>query len=74
MTTNEIRAELDKVEREIEQLGKSAHELRASIGDEAGGPMEPEDRAATLTQAEEQEAIMETLEARRDELKRELGS
>jgi hypothetical protein len=74
MTTNEIRTELDKVEREIEQLRTSAHELRSSLGDEAGGPMEPEDRAATLTQAEEQEAIIETLEARRDELKRELGS
>jgi hypothetical protein len=74
MATNEIRDELDKVEGEIETLRKSAHELRASLGDEAGGPMEPEDRAATLTQAEQQEAIIETLEARRDQLKRELGS
>jgi F0F1-type ATP synthase membrane subunit b/b' len=74
MTNDEIRAELDKVENEIEGLRKTAQELRSGLDDAASGPAEPEERAAAIEQAEEQELIIETLEARRDDLKRQLGS
>jgi uncharacterized coiled-coil DUF342 family protein len=74
MTTDEIRAEIDKLEGEIEGMRKTAQELRSGLDDAASGPAEPEERAAAIEQAEEQEFIIESLEARRDELKRQLGS
>ena len=67
---DELRADLDRVEHEIVELQQTAREIRERLADDPG---DPPDRNEALTLAEEQEAIAEVLEARRDELRRRLA-
>ena len=67
----ELREELRLVEEDIDNLRRSAIQLRQHVGQD--GPGDAADRAATITAAEEQEALAEQLEARRAELRRRLG-
>jgi multidrug resistance efflux pump len=64
------RVELDRVEQEIAQLRHSATELRQQVGSRSDGVVEPEEVAATIASAEELEAIVESLQSRREELMR----
>jgi hypothetical protein len=66
-------AELDLLEEEIAELGRDAAELRRRIGERADYPTDPAEVSLLLTEAEEQEAILATLKARRDALKDRLG-
>jgi len=66
----ELRTELDRVEHEIAELQQTALEIRERLADDPG---DPPDRAEALRLAEDQEAIAEVLEARRDELRRRLA-
>jgi len=66
----ELRTELDRVEHEIAELQQTAREIRERLADDPG---DPPDRAEALRLAEDQEAIAEVLEARRDELRRRLA-
>jgi multidrug resistance efflux pump len=65
-----LEAELRQLETDLEELRRTAAQLRAEIGD---GPTDAVDRSALITQAEEQDALAEDLEARRDELRHKLG-
>ncbi|MCW2914522.1 MAG: hypothetical protein JWN52_2590 [Actinomycetia bacterium] len=65
-----LEEELRQVEADLAELRRTAVELRSQIGD---GPGDAVDRSATITAAEEQEALADQLEARRDELLRRLG-
>lgn len=67
---DELRTELDRVEHEISELQQTAREIRERLADDPG---DPPDRAEALRLAEDQEAIAEVLEARRDELRRRLA-
>jgi hypothetical protein len=67
----ELREEFRLVEEDIENLRRSARQLRQQVGQDEPGDVA--DRAATITAAEEQEALAEQLEARRAELRRCLG-
>jgi hypothetical protein len=67
-----IRAELRTVEDELESLRAQARALRNPIGGRDSGPMDLAENAAQLTLAEEQEALIEVLENRRDILVRKL--
>jgi chromosome segregation ATPase len=69
----QLRAELERVEREIAELRPRARELRERLGNRDEEPTDQPERTAILTMAEELEAIIATLEERRDELKRRLG-
>jgi hypothetical protein len=69
--TNDPRAELARVEGQIEDLHRSVRDLRAGLND--AGPTDLEDRSLVLSQAEEQEAIIAELERRRDNLRAQLG-
>ena len=71
-TNDDLRAELDRVETEIDGLGRNLREVRDSMTD--GGPMDPEDRAAVLTQVEELEGVRSGLEQRREAIREQLGS
>lgn len=65
-----LRRELQDVEAELTELRDAAANLRRQIGERWFEPMDASERAALLTAAEEQEALAESLEARRDDLRK----
>jgi hypothetical protein len=66
---SDLRAQLSEVERDLENLRKTTASVRASVGDEDDAT----DRGALIEQADELDLQAETLEARRDELKKKLA-
>jgi bacterioferritin (cytochrome b1) len=68
-----LREELRAVEEELARLRESAADLRRRIGDRWEEPTDSVERATLITQAEEQEAFIEVLENRQDDLLRRLG-
>jgi hypothetical protein len=71
-TNDDTRAELERVEAQIAEIRREVRDLRDGLSD--AGAMDPEDRSAVLSQAEEQEAVAAELERRRDTLRERLGS
>jgi erythromycin esterase-like protein len=70
-TADDIQAEIRRIDEERAELLRQARDLRESLND--AGPIDAEDRAATITQAEELEAFAEELQRRRDSLRARLG-
>jgi hypothetical protein len=64
-----LRQELESVEAELANLRESAEGLRRQVGEGLSGPIDESERSALITAAEEQEALAESLEARRDDLR-----
>jgi len=64
----DLRAELERVEREIAELRSQIRDIREQLTD----PADVRDRTEMLTLAEQQEAILAVLEVRRDDLRRRL--
>ena len=62
------------MEEELESLRAQARSLRSPLGGRETGPMDMAENAAQITAAEEQEALIEVLEARRETLLRRLES
>jgi uncharacterized protein involved in exopolysaccharide biosynthesis len=67
------RQDLAALDQEIADLQKRAAELRLRIGERADYPTDLEEVSMLLTEAEEQEAVLATLKARRDQLAERLG-
>jgi hypothetical protein len=74
VTEEGLREELRLVEEEIAQLSAAGAELRRRVTEGVDEPVDPEERAASLTAAEEQEAIVATLEQRRRELQQRIAA
>ena len=70
---DELRAQLRSVDDELEGLRRTAEELREQIGDRSDGATDPAERAAVITAAEEQEALIGVLTTRREGLLRRLS-
>jgi hypothetical protein len=68
-----IWEELQLVQEDLARLRKTAADLRRRIGEREDEPTDPAERSALIESAEEQEALIEQLEARREELLRRLG-
>lgn len=68
-----LREELHRVEADLEELRETARQLRQQVGERWFEPTDPPERAALITAAEEQEAFVEALAARREELRKLLG-
>jgi hypothetical protein len=68
-----FEAELRVVEEDLARLREEAADLRRRIGEREDEPTDPAERSAMIEQAEEQEALIDMLKARREELLRELG-
>ena len=66
-------AELRVVEEDLARLRETAADLRRRIGEREHEPTDPAERSALIEQAEEQEALIDMLKARREELLRALG-
>jgi hypothetical protein len=62
------RDELEVVEEELARTRRTAAELRRRIGDRADAPTDLEEVAAQITAAEEQEAVIAALEAKRERI------
>lgn len=69
---SKLREEIRVVEAELAELRRTAVELRRGIGSRSDGPNDAEDTAAAITSAEEQEALIGVLEARRERLQNRL--
>jgi hypothetical protein len=65
--------ELGRLQEEIAELQERVAELRRRIGERADYPTDPEEVSMLLTEVGEQEAILATLKARRDQRKESLG-
>ena len=73
MTTAALTEELRLVEEDLARLRKTAVDLRRRIGDRDEEPTDAAERSALIQAAEEQEALIDLLEARREQLLRRLG-
>ena len=73
MSTAELTEELGLVEEDLAQLRETAADLRRRIGERDEEPTDAVERSALIEAAEEQEALIDQLEARREELLRRLG-
>jgi len=69
-----VRDELRDVDAELDELRRTAAELRAEIGGRFDVGSEPEETATTITSAEEQEALIGVLETRRARLQAQLDA
>jgi hypothetical protein len=63
-----LREELRRVEEELAQLRETAAALRRRIAERADDPTDSAERTTLITAAEEQEAFIEVLESRREQL------
>jgi hypothetical protein len=68
-----LEAELRVVKEDLARLRETAADLRRRIGEREDEPTDPAERAALIEAAEEQEALIDMLKARREELLRKLG-
>jgi hypothetical protein len=67
-----LRDELQQVQRELEEMRDGAATLRRQIGERADGAADAAEVSTLLTEAEQQEAVVATLEQRRARLQRRL--
>ena len=72
MSTGALAEKLKLVEEDLARLRGTAAGLRRRIGDRDEEPTDAAERAALIETAEEQEALIDQLEARREELLRRL--
>jgi bacterioferritin (cytochrome b1) len=68
-----IREELRLLEEDLARLRETAASLRQRIGERWDDPTDAAERSVLIENADEQEALIDQLEARREELLRELG-
>ena len=69
----EVVEQLRLVDAELAELRRTAAEVRTQVGERLAGPMDPAESASAITAAEEQEALIDVLEQRRDRLLRRLN-
>ena len=63
-----LREELRTVEEELAGLRTEVGQLRGQFGGRGDGPVDSAENAADLTSVEEQEALIDVLERRREQL------
>jgi len=69
---DDVREQLRLVDEELAGLRETAEELRSQVGERTAGPIDLAESASAITAAEEQEALINVLEQRRDGLLRRL--
>ena len=70
ISAGDLRAELADIEKDLENVRKTAAEIRASVGEAD----DPADRGALIQSADEQDSLAEQLAARRDDLARRIAA
>jgi len=71
-TVDGLHKELRRIDGDPERLRREAAQLRRDIAERRDAPQDPEELSVALTAAEEQEAIIAWLDARREKLQRQL--
>jgi hypothetical protein len=71
--TAALRERLRVVEEELGQLRGTAADLRRRVGERWDDPTDSAERADMITSEAEQEAVIQVLENRREDLLRRLG-
>jgi len=73
MSTADLAGELRLVEEDLTRLRETTADLRRRIGDRDEEPTDAAERSALIEAAEEQEALIDQLEGRREKLLTRLG-
>jgi hypothetical protein len=71
-TEEELREDLARLDNDIARMRDEAAELRRESAERWDAPRDSQDISAALTSAEELEAVIAELEARRESLSRQL--
>jgi hypothetical protein len=74
MDESELREDLQKLDGQIARLRQDVVEMRREIGQSWDAPTDPAEKASLLTNVEQQEALIDDLEVRRQQLLRRLES
>ena len=69
VSADDVRAQLKQVETDLERVRRTAAEVRSGVGEAE----DPTDRGSLIQAADEQDALAETLAARREDLLRRLA-
>jgi prefoldin subunit 5 len=67
-SASELKAQIEEVDRDLENLRRTAADVRSGVGDEE----DPADRGALIQQADELDGQVQDLQARREDLLRQL--
>ncbi|OPG12714.1 hypothetical protein [Microbispora sp. GKU 823] len=72
MDEPELKKELDEVDAQIERLRKETAQIREEIGQSWDAPTDMVERSALLTNVEQQEALIDDLQVRREQILRRM--
>ena len=72
-TPEQLRQELKDIDAQIAELRRVSGGVVSSVGSDGDGVENAEDIAADLTGVEENDAVIEILEQRREAIQRRLG-
>ncbi|HEY7046113.1 MAG TPA: hypothetical protein VH373_02755 [Jatrophihabitantaceae bacterium] len=72
-TPEQLRQELKDIDAQIAELRHESGGVLSSVGQEGDGVQNSEDIAADLTGVEENDAVIEILQQRREAVQRRLG-
>ncbi|MEU7689267.1 hypothetical protein OHB01_12300 [Microbispora hainanensis] len=72
MDDPELKKELEELEAQIERLRRETVQMREEIGQSWDAPTDPAERATLLTNVEQQEALIDDLELRREQILRRM--
>ncbi|GAB3882247.1 DUF342 domain-containing protein [Microbispora bryophytorum] len=72
MDDPELKKELDEVDTQIERLREETRQIREEIGQSWDAPTDMAERATLLTNVEQQEALIDDLQVRREQILRRM--
>jgi prefoldin subunit 5 len=72
-TPDQLRQQLHDLDSEISELRSSRDDVEAHVGPEGDGVQDSEEIAADLTSVEENDAILDVLEQRREAVRERLA-
>ncbi|MGI5162035.1 hypothetical protein [Microbispora sp. CA-102843] len=72
MDEPELKKELEEVDVQIERLRRETAEIREEIGQSWDAPTDMAERSTLLTNVEQQEALIDDLQLRREQILRRM--
>jgi len=69
-----LQEQLRTLDAEVAEMRQTVAGLRRGIGNSSDAPVDAADMAAAITSAQEQEAVLKLLEAKRDDVQRRLAN
>ncbi|WP_327049040.1 hypothetical protein OG320_14830 [Microbispora sp. NBC_01189] len=70
----ELKKELEELDAQIERMRQESVQMRQEIGQSWDAPTDMAERATLLTNVEQQEALVDDLQVRREQILRRMGS